>query len=221
VDAFFQRSDSQREYNAPTVAPPTSGAKPKVKAKTAGGRGETKEKNVVLLGPTNEATQGEMMLREAFLKAAQLPLGTNGANKALNAARDTFAEFGKLMTNACTLLWQALLLSKRGLDCQSKVNLITDGIILCTEKDTTSEKIGKVVAQIVPLAGSSLGLTITHNWADLCDLNEDLLENILPSVVRKQTHKQIYSDCQSIAFFSHFLSLTHTLTNCATTFLRT
>lgn len=178
--------------NAPThssvkegkVAPPTVQANTKKKVRHD--QRVVEQTQVDLLGPTDNASAGELMLRDAAILALKPELGSNPTKKAVNACRDIFAEFGRMLTESVEGVWNASLLSKRGLDLLVKAQTVSGSIMSMSELEKGDEeahnKLGDMVSDVVPLIGSDVGLKLSERWQTDISLHKAVAQLMIPTV---------------------------------------
>lgn len=178
--------------NAPThssvkegkVAPPTVQANTKKKMKHD--QRVVEQTQVDLLGPTDNASAGELMLRDAAILALKPEMGSNPTKKAMNACRDIFADFGRLLTESVEGVWNASLLSKRGLDLLVKAQTVSGQVMslshLDKDDDDAHEKLGNMVSDMVPIIGSDVGLKLSEKWQSDINLHKAVSQLMIPTV---------------------------------------
>ncbi len=78
----------------------------------------------------------------------------NASKKAINATADIIHLFGNMLTTAQQALWDSIVLNKKSLDFYTKTTTIFEGILSCSIPGTTSADVGRLVADMVPIAGA-------------------------------------------------------------------
>lgn len=187
-----ESKETKININAPThsdvksgkVAPPTVQANTKKKMRHD--QRAVAETSIDLLGPTDNACAGELMIRDAVILALKPEMGSNPTKKAMNACRDIFADFGRLLTDSVEGVWSASLLSKRGLDLLVKTQTVSGSILSMNSLEMgdadAHNKLGSMVSDVVPLIGSDVGLKLSERWQGEISLHKAVAQLMIPTI---------------------------------------
>ena len=179
------------EYSTATVAPPTVQAEPKKKHQA--NREAAAKTQIALLGPSDNATPGELMLRKDFMEAINTTLGSTGAKKAMNSGRDLMASYGALLTNGMSALWDGMLMAKRACDLLRRIDTYSAYLLKCTTEGTTDQQMGDMLSELVPKIGSNYNFTFSEEWQTDIDMDEQYT-NLLDPSLDKEADLLFYKD---------------------------
>lgn len=144
---------------------------------------------VELTPPPENAGKFELALRQGLLTVIRNTKGMNEnfTHTVVNGITPFIHTVATEVTDLFNSLWQSVYANKTSLDFFEKLSTVFQGIMSLMTPDATTVQLADVCAQVVPLAGSTLNASVTQQWQEAVQIDEEVLLSLLPTVVNYGT----------------------------------